>query len=140
MALTWTKQLSVGNAVLDAEHEQSLRLIDDIQCAIETKDSQAMLRSLKQFMDCMHAHFENEERLARTVNLPFSEHDLDHQNLRKEIQSIENELEAQNGVWHEHAVDHYADFLREWLIGHITGEDMMMKPALEILTYEYEPG
>ncbi|OGS98416.1 MAG: hypothetical protein A3F73_09560 [Gallionellales bacterium RIFCSPLOWO2_12_FULL_59_22] len=140
MALLWTKQLSVGNALLDADHKKLLCLVGDIEYAIETRNCHALLRALKRFMACMHVHFQNEERFARAINLPFFEHDLDHQNLRRKIQRTENELEAQNGEWHEYVMDQYAQFLGEWLIGHITGEDMMMKQELEIRSYDYEPG
>ena len=138
MALIWTKQLSVGNATLDSEHRNLLGTVNGIEHAIKTRDSAALLRTFKLFVICAHAHFTNEEKFAQAINVPFDQHQLSHQHLHKELQCTGNELEAKGGIWAEHVMDHYPQFLREWLIDHITREDMLMKPALQAYPYDFK--
>ena len=139
MALIWTRQLSIGNATLDSEHRNLLGMVNGIEHAIKTRDSAALLRAFKLLVNYVHAHFTNEEKFAQVTNIPFDQHKLSHQHLQKELQHTVDELET-GGVWAEYAIEHYPQFLKEWLIEHITKEDMLMKPALQTYPYDFKPG
>lgn len=140
MTLIWTKQLSVGNEMLDSEHKDLIGMVNRIEYAIETRDITALSRAFKLLMNCVYVHFANEERFAQAVNIPFEQHRLAHQHLQKELQHTWNQLEAKNGIWPEYVMDHYPQFLREWLVECITKEDMLMKPALQAYPYDFKPG
>lgn len=140
MALIWTKRLSVGNATLDSEHKNLIGMINGIEYAIKTRDNAALLRAFKLLRDCAHVHFANEERFAQAIGFPFAQHKLEHQHLQKELQHTGDELDTRNGTWFEYAMEHYPQFLREWLVGHITKEDMLMKPTLQNHPYDFKPG
>ena len=140
MALIWTRQLRVGNTTLDLEHKNLIGMVNSIEHAVNTRDCTALLCRLKQLMGWMQAHFTNEEQFAQTINMPFDQHKLSHQYLLKDILQTMNELEAKRGIWTEHVMEYYPQFLREWLIEHITKEDMLMKPALQTYPYDFEPG
>lgn len=140
MALIWTRKLSVGNATLDSEHKNLIGIVNSMEYAIETRDSAALLRAFKLLKDCAHVHFANEERFAQAINFSFARHKLEHQHLQKELQHTGDELDTRSGVWSEYVMDHYPQFLRDWLVEHITGEDMLMKPALQALHYDFKPG
>lgn len=51
MVLIWNEHLSIGNAMLDSEHQRLLEMINNIECAIGTRDSFALLGALKLFRD-----------------------------------------------------------------------------------------
>lgn len=140
MVLIWTKQLSVGNATLDTDHKNLIGIVNSIEYAVETMDSAFLLLSIKRFMDCLHIHFVNEERFAQAVEFSFDQHVLAHRHFQKELQNTKNELEAKNGIWQEYVMDHYPQFLRDWLTEHVTGDDMLMKPALLTYPYDFKPG
>lgn len=140
MALLWTKRLSVGNAMFDSEHKKLIGVINQIEYAIKTKDYSALLRELKLLMHHLHAHEMKEEQFSQMASLSFDQHKLAHQHLQTELQRTGNELEAKNGVWPEYVMDHYPQLLREWLVEHITKEDMLMKPALQAYPYDFQPG
>ena len=139
MALIWRKHLGVGNAMLDFEHKSLLGMVNSIEYAINTKDSFALLRTIKLFNDGVHIHFANEARFAREFNFHFERHELAHQHLRKELQHTLNQLIAGVGAWPEHVTGRYPQFLRDWLIGHITNEDMQMKRVLQNYPYDFKP-
>jgi len=137
MALIWTKELSVGNAVIDSDHKRLMELVNDIAHVAKTRDSFAMLRAIKLFRLGINRHFINEEQFAQMLDFPFAPHKLAHQNMRVELDFTEHEL-SQGGIEITRVMEHYADFLRGWLIKHITEEDMQMKPALQSHPYGFK--
>ena len=139
MALIWKNHLSVSNAVLDSEHKELLGLINSIEYAINVKDSCVMLNAIKKFKRCLDSHFLNEMQFAREFGIRFTDHSLAHQHMQKELQHTINQLEGRAGTWPEYVVDHYSQFLRGWLVEHITQEDMLMKPLLQTRPYEFMP-
>ena len=140
MALIWRKHLSVGNAMLDFEHKSLMGMVNSIEYTINTKDSPALLEAIKLFKDCVHTHFANEARFARAINFHFEQHELAHQHLHKELQHTIDQLAVKVGAWSDCVMDYYPQLLRDWLIGHITGEDMQMKPVLQAHDYNFLPG
>jgi hemerythrin len=139
MELAWTERLSVGNAMLDTEHKQLVDMVNGIERAIRARDCLALLRAFKPFEDYVRAHFENEARVAQSVNFPFVQHALEHQYVLEELRQMSKELAANDGRWSESAAEHYSYFLSEWLIEHLLQEDMLMKSALQKLPYNFEP-
>jgi len=139
MALIWKKHLSVGNAMLDSEHKNLIGIVNSMEYAIKTRNSFALLGTIIQFKDCLHIHFANESRLVQAFDFPFDQHDMSHQHLLKELQHTKNDLEAKVGLWPEYVMDHYPQFLMDWLVGHIIQEDMLMKPLLESYPYDFKP-
>ena len=140
MALIWRKHLSVGNAMLDFEHKSLIGMVNNIEYTINTKDSSALLEAIKLFKDCVHTHFANEARFARAINFHFEQHELAHQHLHKELQHTIDQLAVKVGAWSDCVMDYYPQLLRDWLIEHITDEDMLMKPALQTRDYTFWPG
>lgn len=140
MVLLWTKQMSVGNATLDSENKELIGMINSMEYVLEKRDSAALLRVYRQLMNYAHDHFASEEWFAQMIGFPFEQHRLWHQHLQKELQHTWDQLEARNGIWPEYIMDHYPQFLREWLVEHIAKEDMLMKPALQAYPYDFKPG
>ena len=140
MGLAWTDQLSVGNSMIDSDHKNLISLVNDVESALRAGDLHVLSQAFNQLWDCVHLHFMNEEKIARAVNFPIDEHKLAHRYLQKELQHIKDELEEKCGVWSEGSIEHFARFLGDWLIEHITGEDAQMKPVLQTYPYDFEPG
>ncbi|MDD5301369.1 MAG: hemerythrin domain-containing protein [Gallionella sp.] len=139
MVLIWRKHLSVGNATLDFEHKSLIGMVNSIEYAINTKNSHALLEITKLFKSCVDAHFANEARFAQAIKFPFAQHELEHQYLQKVLQQMMDRLSVKVGTWSEYVMDYDPQLLRDWLIGHITGEDMKMKPVLQSLPYDFKP-
>lgn len=139
MALIWRKHLSVGNAMLDLEHKSLIGMVNSIEYAIDTKDRSALFGSIKSFKDEVDTHFANEARFAQAFHFHFEQHNLAHRHFQEEFQQKTEELAVRVGAWSEYALDYYPQFLRDWLIGHIAGEDMKMKPVLQSHPYDFDP-
>ncbi len=137
MDLVWTGQLSVGNAILDSDHKKLMGLAQDIDCVTKARDYFAVSRALKRLNACMNHHFLNEQLFALALDIPFVKHQIDHQNILAEINLTRHEVEK-DGVTAIYVMEHYAQFLRDWLIGHITDEDMQMKRMLQTRPYDFK--
>ncbi len=139
MALEWTEQLSVGNALIDTEHENLIDMINSVEHALRAGDQPALLSSFKRLADGVRLHFMTEEKIAQAIRFPFDHHHGAHQYLQKELQYMREELEAKSGMWSEGAVEHFSRMLGSWMMDHIAGEDMMLKPALQACSYDFAP-
>lgn len=141
MRLKWTKQLSVGNAVIDSEHKNLIAIANGVRRAIKARDSAALPRELEHLEDWLYVHFSNEEKIAQAVNFDFSQHKLAQQSWLKELWFLRNELIGKSGLWSEDAIEYFSLFLSDWLIdGHIISLDMPMKPVLQSYGYNFLPG
>jgi hemerythrin-like metal-binding protein len=67
MDLNWSKRLSVGNATLDAEHQQIFRLIHEVDSAIREKNVARFSDALKRLTDISRLHFANEAKMHRRL-------------------------------------------------------------------------
>lgn len=143
MPLIWKPHLSVGNAMLDSEHKNLIGMINSIEYKIDHKNIPALLNAAELLKHSVQAHFANEARFARALNLDFELHDLAHQHLLKELQSTLGEQESgivmSDNAWCRQAAGHYPKLLRDWFIGHIAGEDMKMKPILQSYPRDFKP-
>ncbi len=137
MALTWTEQLSVGNATLDSEHQNLIGMINSVEHALRTGNETALSRAFKLLTDCVRLHFMNEEKIAQAVEFPVEHHKRTHQYLLKELQYIREELEAKSGMWSEGAVEHFSRILGNWLMDHLSREDVLLKPVLQSRSYDF---
>lgn len=139
MDLVWSNRLSVGNDMIDSEHKQLLRLVNDLDRYIRQKDPVPFVQALAALEHTTRMHFSHEERLAKSVQFPFDEHDLEHQYILNEFRTLNLKLAAAPGSWSESLVEHFYMFLCTWAIEHIVEDDMKMKPFIEVFPYDFRP-
>lgn len=138
--ITWTKKLSVGNALIDAEHRNLISMVNDVVHAIRAIDCSALSEELRLLEDWLGVHFANKEKFAQTVSFDFTQHKLAQTHLLKELQYLRDELTAKDGIWPDDAVKYYSNFLKKWVIDdHIIKLDMLMKPSLQTRGYNLMP-
>jgi len=140
MALVWSQELSVGNAMIDSEHKNLIVMVNSLRDMIGAKDCSALPQAFEQLEYCLSAHFANEAKLAQAINFPFSYNALAHQHLQNALQLIKDAVAVKSGIWAADAAEHYSEFLSDWLTSHVINEDMLMKPALLAYPYEFNPG
>lgn len=138
MELVWTKELSVGNAIIDAEHRNLIGMVNEIRYGIRIRDSSALSQAFKLLENWLCIHFVNEEKIARAVKFPFAQHKLAQQHSLKELQHMRDELVIKDGIWSDGAANHFNRSLKNWMIDrHIIKLDMLMKPALQNHDYHF---
>ena len=88
--LTWKPEFAVGVESVDFEHQQMIRLINEIYEEMKTRSE---VDSIEQFIGDVHfaisAHFALEERLMREAAYPeYEPHKEDHEELLDQIRDL----------------------------------------------------
>lgn len=136
MSLVWTEQLSVGNAILDSGNKALFGLLKNIDYAIKANDYFVLSQVLQQFSTCMRRHFLNEELFASALNIPFTLHKVEHENIHAEVDLTRCELE-EGRITTASLTREYPQFLQGLLAKHIVEQDMLMKPMLQAHPYDF---
>lgn len=134
----WSKQLSVGNVLLDSEHRNLIAKINNIMHMIEARDTAALSDTFGMLEIWLIAHFENEKIIAQSLNFDFEQHRLAQQRSLNELQCLRDELAAKNWVISGSEIRSCYKLMPDWLIRHIK-DCMRMKPALQSRPYNYIP-
>lgn len=130
--LEWNDKMSVGVPALDEDHKKLLALVNELHSVVRKQASPDIIeRVLRDLVSYADYHFEAEERLMRLCRYPDLEaHQACHESLRKQV-TVLSERFAREG----HAVRlKMFDFLSDWLMRHILGEDMKYKDAMTART------
>ena len=143
MCMLWTKQLSIGNTIIDSEHKHLISLTNYVEramkTAMETRDGTHLQHALDQLEDELHHHFRTEEKIAKAVNFPFEQHLKAQEHMLSDLRFLKAELMTKDCIWTEAALRHFSEFLEDLITEHITLKDMPMKAALQDYDYDFWP-
>ncbi|MFZ3019588.1 MAG: hemerythrin family protein [Gallionella sp.] len=143
MCMLWTKQLSIGNTIVDSEHKHLISLTNYVErsmmTAMDTKDGSDLQQAFDQLEYALSSHFRNEEKIARALNLPFEQHRKTQLHMLSDIHFLKTELMTKDCIWTEAALRHFSEFLEDLIMEHITQADMPMKSALQGYDYNFWP-
>ena len=140
MELVWTKELSVGNAIIDAEHKNLIGMVNDVMHGIKTRNCSILPQAFRMLEHWLYAHFANEKKIAQAVGFSFDRHHLAQQHALKELLHLRDELVTKDGIWSDRAANHFIRSLENWVIDeHIIKLDMLMKPVLQNYAYDFLP-
>ncbi|MGC2854341.1 bacteriohemerythrin [Novispirillum sp. DQ9] len=126
--LEWNDKMSVGVPALDEDHKKLLALVNELHSVVRKQAPPDVIeRVMRDLVSYADYHFEAEERLMRLCRYAdFEAHQASHETLRKQVDAMKERF-AREG----HAVRlKMFDFLSDWLMRHILGEDMKYKEAL----------
>lgn len=138
MGLNWDEHLSVGNAMIDAEHKNLIVAVNSVEHAIGMGDRVALAKAFDLLDTYMRIHFRNEEKIAQAVNFSFGKNKMEHNHLLKEMMYMREQLDTKNGIWSDDLVKKYSRFLSGWMADHIIKEDMQLKSVLEKYPYDFK--
>lgn len=138
MELVWAEHLSVGNATIDAEHQNLIAVVNNMVHAAGAGDCGAFAEALALFETCIHLHFRHEEIIADAVNLHLPRNKKEHLKFLHEMQQMINNKNIENGIRSVELIKKYSSFLNMWIADHIQ-MDMQMKPILQASPCELEP-
>ncbi len=127
--MTWTKEMSVGVAVLDDDHMRLVELLNELHRVVMAgKTGVALENVIEQMVDYTRFHFAREEKLFTQAGFPGAEeHKHEHEMLIRRALSLQARFE--NGQSRELSLE-AMDSLQRWLSGHILGSDREYIPYL----------
>jgi len=124
----WNPYLSIGHDGIDAEHQDLVKVLNDLITRIEDGAELGEVRDgLGRLIEETERHFRHEEAVMEREAYPEAEHHCHlHQALSTEIRAFDAELAGGKEMGPE-----ITDFIRDWLIHHILKSDMRLGGYLE---------
>ena len=119
--LVWNPEWDTGIALIDAQHRILLGQVDVLMTAMHENDVDRHMPSLLAFLaDYVDEHFQmEEERMAATGYPGIEGHRAIHDGMRRDVASLVERFEVNSQTLNEEVLD----FLMDWLVKHINGED-----------------
>lgn len=139
VAMAWNQAYSVGNAMLDSDHQILLNLLVQLEDATETGQSRQVVGSvLGVLAEYTEHHFRREEQVMAQIGYPGrAEHECAHRELEGRVRQIRDRWQSGE----RQALDQdVLAFLKKWLTEHILGADKAYGPWIEGQTGAGEPG
>ncbi len=134
-----SKELSVGNKILDSEHKNLLGIIEGIASLIVARDVATLSEAFELLENRLRVYFVVEGNIAQAVNFDFTQHRLAHQHLLNEVQRIKDGLMTRNGMQSKLEKEGYINSLRNCLIRHIKMDAEPFKLVLDTYLYDFKP-
>ena len=137
MSLQWREQLSVGNDLIDSDHQRLIEIINQANHSLQANSRAGLLAALEDLDKYSRQHFTLEEKIAEAVGFKGLGHLHDsHMGLLQKLGQIAHEIGDQ---WDKPTADHFGQFLRDWLINHVIKEDMLLKPYFKKFSPRFDP-
>lgn len=124
MAFIWTPDIATGNALIDNEHKELIKKIDDFVTACSQGKGRSEITNTLNFLKNYTAtHFSHEEELLRSSKYPdFLRHKDLHKQYNLSLANIEKKFMAEGASIA--LVSEINQNIGNWLIAHIKAEDM----------------
>jgi hemerythrin len=124
--LVWKDEYSVGVAMIDAQHQMFIGIINELYSAIMSKKEKDVLDDIfKQLVAYTQFHFQTEERYFDEFDYDGTEeHKAAHKKLVDQVVELQNQ---ESDIMQDPFK--LLDFLEDWLIDHIMGMDKLYGPC-----------
>ena len=132
---TWSSEYSVGNDLIDREHQRLFELADRLHRAMLSGGADRVLRGLfDELAEYTRTHFAHEEALMQRYSYPqFPAHAKIHGQLIARVASLQEDLKAGKLT----VTMNTMQFLRDWLSHHIGKTDRLV--AEHVRNCELQP-
>ena len=119
--ITWKKEFEVGYAKVDDQHKELVRIINSLADAMGSGKGKEELGKVLHFLaEYTVSHFGTEEALMKNHNYPgFPAHKKIHEDLLAQVGDLVTKFDSGKSVLTVQVMN----FLQDWLIKHIQGED-----------------
>lgn len=125
--LRWQSAMQLGIPALDADHKKLVGLLNTLHYAvIAGGDWDSIGRLLDDLIDYTQTHFAREEALMERTGYPDLQRHRDaHERLARKMQEYYATFIEDPEAFE---MDAFYDFVSDWLLHHVLGDDMKLKP------------
>jgi hemerythrin len=127
--MEWNDQMSVSVNVFDREHQQLVKMLNELHDAMKAghgKDSLGKI--LDALVNYTKVHFAHEERFFAQTDYPgAAEHKKQHDDLTRQVLDFQQKYKDGSAALLTVEV---MSFLKDWLVNHIQGSDKKYGPYL----------
>jgi diguanylate cyclase (GGDEF)-like protein/hemerythrin-like metal-binding protein/PAS domain S-box-containing protein len=126
VTLYWKPSYLCGHPLIDAEHEESFRLINLMMVAMaEEETEKRVLPLVRELLEHIQTHFTNEEQLLRAVGFPEAE---GHAEIHRDLVERANELIRQFELRQDSAGDLLGFLIHDVVARHMLRDDRKFFP------------
>lgn len=96
MAYVFTKELETGNAIIDGEHKELLKAVNDLIDACGKGQGRSSMESVIKFLlNYVDKHFSHEEQLQKDSSYPgYLAHKAFHDDYKRKLKELVSKLPA----------------------------------------------
>lgn len=127
--ITWDNSMDTGIELIDDDHKTLIKLINQLQNATQYKvDDKSIDDIMDKLINYTKYHFDREEFLMRNNSYPDYEN---HKKLHEDMIAKMAECMKKYKNDPNHTIDDALNFLTDWLLKHIKGNDREYIPYLK---------
>lgn len=129
MKIEWIAEYNLGIERIDEQHKWLIKLYNNIDNALNTKQSSDVLNTyIKGLLHYTRFHFNEEEHELKQVNYPkYTEHKEMHNKFILKVNDFLTDFNEGN----TETVTEVLYFLKDWLLNHILREDKKYVPLIK---------
>ncbi len=128
--IVWNDSFNLGIELIDQQHRKLVHIINQLNDSMEIDGNcQQVIGLLDELIDYTHYHFAAEEQymlLNSYDSLDFKRHQSEHIAFLKRIKDEQNQCHEDP----EKVGDELLDYLVDWMVNHILGDDKKMAQAV----------
>lgn len=126
--IAWKPYYSVGDPALDDEHQQIIKLIDELYASMAASQENAKTRViLDRLVRYTMTHFQHEEQAMQACDYPdFEAHKAVHDRMRQRTLDLRANVSLVMGR-------DLLYFLKDWWTNHIQAEDKEYAPYMGVV-------
>ncbi|OGS92142.1 MAG: hypothetical protein A2Z95_00540 [Gallionellales bacterium GWA2_60_18] len=115
---------------MNFDHRTLMGMVNDIVGVLKSRTEWklrklSLRRAFVRLSIYIAANFAQNEKVALEAKVPFDEHKRAYQYMQRELRHFIEELESLEGCWSEEAVEHYADFLWNWMLEYVSIDEVV---------------
>lgn len=117
MGKAWKKEYNVGVELVDNQHQEMFKIMNELDDAISAKRPKEELNMIiNSLIDWSKNHFKFEEDIFKKLKFEHKEeHEKHHSDFKKKLEDLRNKIKQK----HDDIQEHLAKYLRDWLTDHI---------------------
>jgi hemerythrin len=125
--LRWRDSLSLNVPAIDGDHKRLFELLNRVRFLdLAGDEPQAIADALSELLLYTQTHFRREEKLMQLGNYPELEsHRRYHRQFTGKVAEVMARFRANPSGFRVHA---FYELLANWLVDHVLGEDMKIRP------------
>jgi hemerythrin len=131
MAYVWDKNLETGHTLIDNQHKQLVRAVNDLQEAnVAGKGAEEIERTIDFLLGYTIKHFKDEEALQLEYGYPdYYEHVSYHREFKRQVDQLAQRMKEEGPT--RELVNEITQHIGNWLIHHIKSDDLKMASYIQ---------
>ncbi len=138
MFFAWKDNMAIDGGLIDSDHQELIAIMDGVMILLHNKAPKAaILTMLDGLANFARIHFEREEALQKAAGYPDApNHKQIHVTLLKDLEDYIREMSniscsALTPQECKNRMHEAKRFMTRWLIAHILGEDVKLRPHVQ---------